>query len=109
MQQKTELTNNQHSSDYGMPVKEGWDLNRIKAYTKLHCNVWFDDIYDYQKAAEDVKYKTGDPFKNYAGGQELDQHIWEEWTNKLEESRQFVFESLLDFGLSELIKSFKFC
>ena len=91
----------QLATDDGIPIRRGWKLDRIKAYTKLQCKFWLDDVYDYYAAAEDVKYMTGDPFNN-TGGQELDQFIWEEWTNTLEESRQFVFESFLSFGINEV-------
>ena len=38
--------------------------------------------------------------------QELDPFIWEEWTKLFEESRQFVLQSFMDFGISEAEENF---
>lgn len=87
----------------GVPFKEGWTLSRVAAYTKLNCGYWLDQVYDYKEAAQQVKGRTS--YWNHQTSkmenQELDQYMWEEWTAKLEESRQYVFETLLEFGLEE--------
>jgi len=91
-------------ADRGIPYKLGWPLSRIRANTKLRRKCWIDDIYEYAIAADQVLERT-EKYDLITGktteGEILDQYIWEEWTSKLEESRQFVFESLLEFGLCE--------
>jgi len=64
---------------------------------------WIDDIYEYVDAAEQVSRRTQqyNHKTNAFEGETLDQYMWEEWTSKLEESRQFVFDTLLEFGLCE--------
>ncbi len=88
----------------GIPYKFGWPLSRIRAQTKLIRKYWLDDIYEYAIVADQVVDRT-EQYDLSTGkitqGEILDQYMWEEWTSKLEESRQFVFESLLEFGLCE--------
>lgn len=88
---------------YGIPFKEHWSIGRVKAYTKLNCGYWIDEVYDYNEAYKAVIKATKDyntKIKEFES-QELDQYIWEEWTKVFEESRQFVLQSLIDFGVSE--------
>lgn len=90
-------------SAHGIPFKTEWPLSRIRTTTKIIRNYWLDDLYDYDTASEQVfkrtqqwNFETGKP-----EGEALDQYMWEEWTDKLEESRIFTFETLIEFGLCE--------
>lgn len=95
--------NVQSNTIHGIPFKLGWSLSRIRASTKMLRHYCIDDIYEYDKAAEQVFKRTQQwNFQtNKPEGEVLDEYMWEEWTTKLEESRQFVFDTLLEFGLCE--------
>ena len=88
---------------FGIPFKEHWTIARVRAYTKLNCGFWIDDVYNYDELNKDVIKRTSSYNLNLQKyeAQELDQYMWEEWTNLFEESRLFVLQSFIDFGLSE--------
>lgn len=88
---------------FGIPFKEHWTIARVRAYTKLNCGFWIDDVYNYDVMNKEVIKRTSSYNLQLqkCDGQELDQYMWEEWTKVFEESRQFVQQSFIDFGISE--------
>lgn len=93
----------QNNMRYGIPLKEHWSIGRVRAYTRLECDFWIDDVYDYDVINNDVvlRTKSYNFQKREFEAQELDPFIWEEWTKVFEESRQFVIDSFMEFGISE--------
>ncbi len=89
----------------GIPFQDGWSLDDVKKITRARYGIWIDDVYDYESINENTKFilETKKGYDGLGGNQipDLDPFLWEEFTEKLEEARQFVFESYLDYGLNE--------
>lgn len=88
---------------FGIPFREWWSIGRVRAYTRLHCELWIDNVYNYNDIYKEValRTRTYNIKSREFETQELDPFIWEEWTKLFEESRQFVLESFMDFGINE--------
>lgn len=89
----------------GVPYKNGWPMEKIRMLTKIKHGYWFDDIYSYENIKNIAERKTeheniihGKPLED---SQELDEFLWNEFTSKLEESRQIFHDALIDFGVCE--------
>ena len=94
----------------GIPFQEGWTLDDVKKITRGRYNFWLDDIYDYEFINEQTKWilqnKKGYDGLNLNQISDLDPFLWEEFTGKIEEARQFVFESYLAYGISDVESHF---
>ncbi len=89
----------------GIPFQEGWTLDDVEKITRARYEFWLDDVYDYDQINGNTKFILLGK-KGYEGLMEdqvsdLDPFLWEEFTGKVEEARQFVFESYLAYGINE--------
>ena len=89
----------------GIPFQEGWSLDDIKKITRGRYEFWLDTVYDYKYINEQTKWilQSKKGYEGLALEQipDLDPFLWEEFTGKLEEARQFVFESYLAYGINK--------
>jgi len=97
----------------GILFQSNWNMKRIKMATKANCGYWIDDVYDYQGIADHClrRQRSGQLYQVKIGAlkrtefptsfQNLDEDLWNEFTEIIESARKFIFDTCKEYGVKE--------
>lgn len=94
----------------GILFQPNWSMKRVKMATKANCGYWLDDVYDYKdisdrcerrQKANRVRIVYGGSPPSHESSQILDEDLWNEFTEIIEKSRKFIFDTCKEYGVIE--------
>lgn len=98
----------------GILFQPNWSMKRVRMATKANCGYWLDDVYAY-KDISDQCVRRQKAAQRYQGGiigalvtpqssdplQDLDEDLWNEFTEIIETARKFIFDTCEEYGVVE--------
>lgn len=97
----------------GILFQPNWSMKRVKMATKANCGYWLDGVYDYKDISDQCirKQQTMQQYQVKLGVlksvqspdsfQELDEDLWNEFTEIVESAREFIFDTCKEYGVIE--------